>query len=146
MSAKRLRSQFAHLSLLLFLGCVVSMALAGQEPTPRAVSLCDLGKAPEKFDGQLILVTAQYESDGTEREGLSDSLCRNLGVALTFTETTLGKEDLRTALHGGYPGTLDKTITGTFVGVFQWRPGSHPPRDLAVKKMYDFKVRHMSNR
>ena len=36
-------------------------------------------------------------------------------------------------LHGGYPGTVDKVVTGTFSGVFHWNPENHPPRSFDVQ-------------
>jgi hypothetical protein len=104
----------------------------------RNVSLCDVARNTERYDNQEITVTAQYESDGVEREILSDAACKESGFALEILRDTKGKNELRVALHGGYPGTLDKTVVGTFTGVFHWVPDGHPPRVLRVRSMKDF--------
>ncbi len=74
------------------------------------------------------------------REGLSDSTCRESGVALEIVRDAKGMDQLRAALHGGYPGTLDKTVIGTFNGIFHWLPENHPPRVLSVRSMQGFSV------
>ena len=105
------------------------------------VQLCALGRNPKRYNNQYVSVTAQYDSDGTEREGLSDAACKESGIALLIPRDAEGVDELRRVLHGGYPGTMDKIITGTFIGVFHWDPQGHPPRVLNVHAMRDFTVR-----
>jgi hypothetical protein len=121
--------------LSLLAGPSVSMQAA-----VRKVGFCDVARNAEQYDNQEITVTAQYESDGVEREGLSDPVCKESGFALEILRDTEGKDQLRAALHGGYPGTLDKTVVGAFTGVFHWVPDGHPPRVLRVRSMKDFSV------
>lgn len=111
------------------------------EVRPKTVTVCSLA-APEQFDGVLISVTGQYRSDGIEHEGLFDSSCKDIGIALIIPSSAKGKKQLQDALRGGSPGTLDKTIVGTFVGVFHWNANGHPPRSLSVSTMGPFKVQH----
>ncbi|MGA9529777.1 MAG: hypothetical protein WBS24_16820 [Terriglobales bacterium] len=104
------------------------------------VGFCDVARNPELYDNREITVTAQYDSDGVEREGLSDPACKESGFALQMLHHTEGKDQLRAVLHGGYPGTLDKTVSGTFTGVFHWMPKEHPTRVLTVRSMEGFSV------
>jgi hypothetical protein len=124
----------AYLLIFLDVPSVSTLAVA------KNVSFCDLAKNPKRFNNQEITVTAQYESDGVEREGLSDSTCKESGVALEIARDAKGTDQLRAALHGGYPGTLDKTVIGTFNGIFHWLPENHPPRVLSVRSMQGFSV------
>jgi hypothetical protein len=113
----------------------------GQSTTP-TVTVCDVAKDPQRYDNLQISIRAQYDSDGIEREGLSDPLCPEAGLALEIGHSTKGRDKLQTAMRGGYPGTLDKTVVGTFMGVFHWRPNGHPPRVMTVLKMDNFTVSH----
>jgi hypothetical protein len=130
--------------LILFLPiCLLSFLAVPNAPaqaTVDKVGFCDVARNPQRYNNQEITVTAQYESDGVEREGLSDPACNELGFALEMLRNTKGKDQLQAALHGGYPGTLDKVVRGTFTGVFHWVPESHPPRVLIVRAMEGFSV------
>jgi len=123
---------------------LLSIPTASAQTTRSAVSLCDVVKNPERYDNEEITVAAQYDSDGVEREGLSDPTCKESGIALLMLHETKGRDQLRAALHGGYPGTLDKTVTGTFIGVFHWDPKGHPPGVMNVRSMQDFTVHRKS--
>jgi hypothetical protein len=127
---------FLPASLLSFFAIPHASAQAGLNK----VSFCDVARNPERYNNQEITVTAQYDSDGMEREGLSDPACKESGFSLEMLRETKGKDQLRIALHGGYPGTLDKTVSGTFTGVFHWMPKEHPPRVLTVRRMEGFSV------
>lgn len=132
----RLLILFFSLSLLSF----VAVPNVPAQAAVNKVSFCDVARNPERYNNQEITVTAQYMSDGVEREGLSDPACNESGFALEMLRDTKGKDQLRAALHGGYPGTLDKTVSGTFTGVFHWVPEGHPPRVLTVRRMEGFSV------
>ena len=112
------------------------------EVRAKTVTVCSLAAAPQRFDGMLISVNGQYRSDGIEREGLFDSSCKDAGIGLVIPASAKGKEELQSALRGGAPGTLDKVIMGTFVGVFHWNANDHPPRSLNVRRMGSFTVQH----
>jgi hypothetical protein len=116
------------------------------EPVGVKVTFCVLAATPEKYDNQLVTITARYESDGVEREGLSDSACKESGLELIFSRETKGRNKLQTPLRGGYPGTLDKTVVRTFTGIFHWRPQEHPPRSLQVRLVKDISVAPQAGR
>jgi hypothetical protein len=131
-----------HLILFLPASLLSLLAVpnASAQTAVNKVSFCDVARNPERYNNQEITVTAQYDSDGVEREGLSDPACKESGFALEMLRETKGKDQLRAALHGGYPGTLDKSVSGTFTGVFHWMPKAHPPRVLTVRSMEGFSV------
>lgn len=104
------------------------------------VTLCSLAATPGRFDGATVSVRAHYESDGIEHEGLFDPSCIDSRIALEIPTEAKGQSELRTALHGGHPGTLDKSVTGRFIGTFRWNQNGHPPRSLKVKAMSGFTV------
>jgi hypothetical protein len=131
-----------HLMLLLSLSLLISVAVpnVSAQAVMNKVSFCDVARNPDRYNNREITVTAQYVSDGVEREGLSDPACPESGFALEMLRDTKGKDQLRAALHGGYPGTLDKTVSGTFTGIFHWVPEGHPPRVLTLRSMEGFSV------
>jgi hypothetical protein len=43
-------------------------------------------------------------------------------------------------MRGGYPGSLDKTVWGTFTGVFHWKSDGHPAGTLDVQLIRDISV------
>ena len=100
-----------------------------------AMSLCAVAAAPNKYNNRLIAISARYESDGTHVEWLSDSACTGAGLELHMQAKTKGTEKLRLALRGGYPGTLDKRITGTFVGILHWDTYDALARSLDVQSI-----------
>jgi hypothetical protein len=135
------------LMMILLTFCLSLSASASSEPgfrtgqsTTPTVTVCQLAEDPQRYDNQPISIRAQYDSDGIEREGLSDPLCPETGLALEIGHSTKGRDKLQAAMRGGYPGTLDKTVIGTFTGVFHWHPNDHPPRVMAVLKMEHFTV------
>lgn len=139
MRSRRLDRWFGRM-IILAAALIAACGGVSAQSNGLIVSLCALAAAPEKFNDQLVTISAQYESDGTEREGLSDPSCREAGTELRMLRSTRGTKKLRLALRGGYPGTLDKTVKGTFTGVFHWNPENHPPRSLDVQGIENVRV------
>jgi hypothetical protein len=137
MSTHRLSRQITRIVLLAVGLITSSKAIFGQSGS---VTVSMVAATPEKFDNQLITISAHYESDGMEREGLSDPSCKEAGTELRMLPNTRGTKKLHQALRGGYPGTLDKTVEGTFTGVFHWDPANHPPRSMEVQSIKNVTV------
>jgi hypothetical protein len=140
----RKNSTLCGFGVLVFIATVPTFVtkLGHTEVRARTVTVCSLVTAPKQFNGILISVSGQYRSDGIEREGLFDSSCKDAGIGLIIPANAIGKEKLQAALSSGAPGTLDKVITGTFVGVFYWNADGHPPRSLIVQRMSSITVHH----
>jgi hypothetical protein len=88
------------------------IAHASPQSTGMKVTLCVLASNPEKYDNRYVTITAYYESDGVEREGLSDPSCNEAGLELLLSHRRKGQGQLQDALRGGHPGTLDNVIMG----------------------------------
>ncbi len=103
---------------------------AAPEPT-----VCSIAATPGRFDGKIVSVFGQIESDGIERTVLTDSGCLNLGIVISAPAHFKGEAEFIKALETGHPGTLDKKITGTLVGKFVWRPREVPKRIIELKEV-----------
>jgi hypothetical protein len=103
-------------------------------------TVCVVAAEPSKFEGKLLEITAQFESDGIERTVLIDQNCKNYGIAPLSPRHYISESALTDALHKGYPGTLDKTITGTFIGTFNSYPGKIPNRTLSLQEVRNVTV------
>jgi len=115
-----------------------------QPPQSRAdvikTTVCAVSTEPNKFDGKLIEITAQFESDGIHSSVFTDKTCENFGIALFSSEHYVGEKALKNALSRGHPGTLDKTVDGTFVGRFHSHPNQVPSRVLVLEQARNISV------
>jgi hypothetical protein len=101
----------------------------GPEPT-----VCSISADPGQFNGKTVSISGLLESDGIERTVLIDSTCKKLGIAISSSGHFKGEAKLLNALRTGHPGTLDKEITGTFVGKFVWKSREVSPKRILVLK------------
>ena len=99
-----------------------------------------ISRTPGRFNGKTVRVSAHVESDGIEKTVLTDSACQYGGMALDRSAKFKGQDMLANALSWKSPGTVDKTITGVFIGKFEWRPNQVPSRILHLKEVIDLKV------
>jgi len=83
-------------------------------------SVCELSNKPIAFDGKMVRFHAQFESDGIERSVLIDSECPQGAVLPYMADHASGNKSLDEAIATGHPGTLDKSITATFTGLFHY--------------------------
>src|SRR6478609_4072532 len=70
----------------------------------RQTTVCEVPANPKKFDGMMVLLVANYESDGIERSGLVDNRCSRYAIAVSAPEHFAGEEDLKKVLVVGQPG------------------------------------------
>lgn len=103
-------------------------------------SVCAIAADPVRFADRLVLVSGRYESDGIERSVLTDDKCRDKGIAVSTPASFDGEAAFTKALSSGYPGTLDKIVTGTFVGTFRWQPAEVPKRVLELREVRNLSV------
>ncbi|WP_263368460.1 hypothetical protein [Edaphobacter bradus] len=108
--------------------------------TPIETTVCAVSSEPSKFEGRLLEIRAQFESDGIERSVLTDKDCINFGIAPLSPKRYVGESALTKALSKGHPGTLDKTIIGTFIGKFSWHPDQIPNRTLSLQEVRNVSV------
>jgi hypothetical protein len=137
---RRTHRQIASFSALAICA-LLSFPSALPAPASVKTTLCSIAADPGKYDDQLVRITARYESDGQDREGLFDTACRESGVGLRFSARTKGTKKLQAAVRWGNPGTFDKKVIGTFVGVFHLEPDSHPTRWLDVLRIESISVK-----
>lgn len=126
----------AALAILSFAACGTSTGVDNADPLH--VTICELSASPAKFDGRRVLFTANVESDGIEHTGLTDRSCPGFGVAPDIPVAIRGHDDvkaLQSAIFSGRPGTIDKSITASFQGVFHWHPGKIPVRVLTLESV-----------
>ncbi len=105
--------------------------------TPVKTTVCEISADPNRFAGKIVVFASRFESDGMERSVLTDSACTDVGLSVSTPEHFRGEDQLKKALSLGRPGTLDKTITGTFTGRFLWRPTKTPKRVLTLTEVRD---------
>lgn len=138
MSTRRLSGQITRIAFLV--GLITACGATFGQSGGVTVNLCVVAATPEKFNNRLVTISGHYESDGMEREGLSDPSCGEAGTELRMLPSTRGTKRLRKALRSGSPGTLDKTVEGTFTGVFHWNPENHPPLSMDVQSIENVTV------
>jgi len=72
-----------------------------------------------------------------ERAVLVDPHCEEVGITPKTPKHYTGEDDLAKALSVGRPGTLDKTIKGTFVGRLRWSPQENQKLILVLSQVSD---------
>lgn len=114
-------------------------------------TVCELVADPLRFNGKIVEFGAHFESDGLENTTLSDSNCRG-GVKPEGNTPILsqGGRAFEEALRHGCPGTIDKEITATWVGVFHYQPQNTPgtgrvPRWIDLSDIANLEVRRKQN-
>ena len=119
---------------------MIGIAIAGECAPQRGdrstkTTVCEISANPLRFTGKTVMFSGQYESDGIERSVLTDNKCKDVGIAVSAPAHFKGEADLMKALRLGHPGTLDKTISGTFSGKFEWHPRKNPKRVLTLTEV-----------
>lgn len=111
--------------------------------TPIATSLCDVLRKPSAYDGKHIVVTAEVLAD-MHLIVLVDRRCGDSrGVVFSpYLSDPSQPNPLNAILRRGCTGTIDKSITGTWSGLFHYDPYAEPgsdrfPRRLELTGMED---------
>ena len=108
--------------------------------TVLSASICELVAQPQRFNGEIVRVRAQYESDGIHLSVLVDPRCAGVGVVPQgHTGSAVDAE------RGGCKGTLGKQIIATWLGWYHWDPNKTPgtdvPRWLDVVEIENLEVK-----
>jgi hypothetical protein len=107
--------QVIGLALLFFLS-------GSSSPSADDVDFCRLVQDPAAFDGRNVTFTARVESDGVHGMILVDPHCK-LAMDIDITNTGDAIDRLDDVVMSGSPGTLDKTVTARWAGIFQRTKG-----------------------
>jgi hypothetical protein len=102
-------------AVLLIFGSLTSRA---DSMEPMKTTVCAISAHPARFAGKKVVLSAELNSDGIERVTLTDKNCEDVGIAIETSDHFIDEATFDAALSSGHPGTLDKTISGTFVGIF----------------------------
>ena len=119
-------------SILLLAVAIIAPSVGSQKTK---LSVCSISAHPARFAGKIVVLSSQLNSDGIERENLTDKDCDDVGIAILAPNHFKGEAEFVKALQTGHPGTLDKTISGTFVGKFIWRPHDIPKWSLILREV-----------
>ena len=109
------------------------------EVRPVATTVCAITTHPRFYQGKLVSFEAQFQSDGIEHSILVDPWCKH-GLDPNWTKSPKGEEAFDKALYTGYRGTLDKTITATWIGRFAWHREQIPRWVLNIVEIKNLKL------
>jgi hypothetical protein len=114
--------------------------LAGNDVVPTTV--CAIVKNPSHFNGKRVRFSAAFESDGIHNSVLISHGCK-AGIAPYAAEKNQNTSELAaldSALAEGMAGTLDKSITAVFVGLFEFRRQARVQRMLFIERVINMTV------
>lgn len=127
---------------LIGIGIIVCTLQSSGETGDRTITatVCAISADPKTFAGKVVSVSGEYNSDGMHGSVLTDPKCDAVGIAIKAPAHFKGDDDFRKAVQQGSPGTLDKKVTGTFIGRFIWHPQDMPKRILELEEVRDLSV------
>jgi hypothetical protein len=131
------RSNVAMLLLVLSYACVHQRDVAAVD-----ASICAVAATPQQYANRTIRTHASILSDGIEHIVLVDERCPGVGVTPLFSATDVvsGGAALSAAIYAGRPGTTDKRITATFVGVVHRNTADAPPLTIELSGVSEIDV------
>jgi hypothetical protein len=123
------------------LGVLLStFPLAPQGRKAETTTVCAISREPAKFNSQWVRIPAHIESDSFEHTDIVDRACEGAGIELEYSSNLKGREELEKALHSPSPGTVDKDISGVFIGRFQWHATERTRLILILNGVESLKV------
>jgi len=132
---------FEALSGLMLFASAVPLEAQSTTDRARTMSICELVAKGKQYDRKVVRVSAHLLSDDIHPMVLVDSRCK-LGVTLVregegerHSRRSMALDDLDHALATGMAGTLDKEISGVFVGRFRCR--RQPRRAERLLELFD---------
>ena len=134
--------------LLLLIALIGAIPGLGQ-PSSVNTTVCSIVSRPQKFNKRLVRLRARVNSDGIERTVLVSDKCADKGIALIVppeAAQSTGALTLHRAIFQGRPGTTDKRIDATFLGMFLWSPADVPSRILQVREITEVQVSSLNKR
>jgi hypothetical protein len=131
-------------AVIVFLLPFVYSGASAEASKPVETTVCAVSSHPEVFAGKLLRVSGELNSDGMHAVVLTDTHCKEYGITLTAIQAFVGEAKYRKALGTGNPGTLDKRITGIFVGRFVWQPKKLPKRVLVLREVHGLSIERLT--
>jgi hypothetical protein len=133
------------LLVLLCAGCATPGALLSNSKSSSTaaqfVGLCDVVAIPDYYHQRTIGLKARVNSDGREYTMLVDDRCEGVGIALIVRAAARGdagvKRFYEVLYRSGEPGTVEKEVSASFIGVFLSTPDRVPSRSLVVETVND---------
>jgi hypothetical protein len=125
---------------VLFSASSFALQGTGVERERETTTVCAISREPAKFNSHWVRIPAHIESDSFEYTGLVDSACQNVAISLDYSGKYKGHDELDKAIHSPWPGTVDKDISGVFIGRFEWHPTERVRRVLILKGVENLRV------
>ena len=131
-----------HRRVLVLLLLALPMNVRSQAPAKRPVvtTLCEVVNHPKRFQRRLVQFPAHYESDAFEFASLADDDHCYFRIAAYIPRQLDQEVDLSRRIWIGQPGTHDKVVSATWVGVFRWHPNQVPRMTLDVRSIKDLRI------
>jgi hypothetical protein len=115
---------------------------ARSDEKPSDTSVCSIQMEPARYDKILVRVRVRIRSDGMERIGAEDTLCPDKVVKLLVAAGgDYGVDTLRSVIFSGHPGTLDKEILSTVVGIVGNESGGRGGAVITVRRVEGIEVK-----
>ena len=125
------------LCLFLVLCLTLVRGALSQESVPPTSAICSIAQNPEKFDNKVVTVKARVLSDGVHGSVIYDDSCGEFGIHLSMLPDSKGVDEFVAALNWCHRSTRGKLVSGTFTGVFHFKPGSPPGHSISVQRIDD---------
>jgi hypothetical protein len=103
-------------------------------------TVCAIAAKPEHFTGKDVAISGELHSVPPHWTTIVNRKCPDVGIQISTPNHFKGEADFVKAVNQGYLGTWDRTIIGTFVGRFVWRPKEVPNLVLVLKEARDLSV------
>lgn len=129
--------------LVLAAALVVVGAESATAQQPLSGTVCQIFDNPARYNHKTVIIVSHIESDGFEFTGLVDGRCKHKPILLDFSTEAPEMRNLVNAIASPpSPGTVDKDISGTFIGRFELEPqeDGRERRVLRLRRVERLKV------
>jgi hypothetical protein len=118
-------------------------ACSRHNSTVLPTTVCAVVSSPARFNGHVVRITALIQSDGLHGSWLADRSCDG-GIFILWPESARKNprvEQLRSTLFRSVPpGTLDKDVRATLIGVFWSQADARLPRAIEIVDVQEVSV------
>jgi hypothetical protein len=118
---------------------IVSTSQASSKhPVP--TTLCEVLSHPDRWNNELVSVSASYFDAGSHGAVLADDRCEVGVVDVTFVWNSKAKRELDSSIPGDSLGTFDHSVQGTWTGRFHTNYGKFHETFLDVQTITNLSV------